>query len=78
VDREEGRATVELTGVLREFRRRGLARLAKLTTIRWAVEHGITAMFTGNDTENAAMLALNEELGFEPRILHQDYVKEVG
>lgn len=77
VDREGGRAVVEMTGVLREFRRRGLARLVKLVTIRWAAEHGVTAMFTGNDTENRAMLALNDELGFEPRILHQEYVKEL-
>jgi GNAT superfamily N-acetyltransferase len=77
VDGEGGRAMVEMTGTLREFRRRGLARLAKLATIRWAAEHGITAMYTGNDTENRAMLALNDELGFEPRIVHQDFVKEL-
>lgn len=76
VDRAGGRAAVEMTGTLREFRRRGLARLAKLATIRWAVDHGITAMYTGNDLENPAMLALNEELGFEPRILEREMVKE--
>jgi GNAT superfamily N-acetyltransferase len=77
VDREGARAMVEMTGTLREFRRRGLARLAKLATVRWAAEHGITAMYTGNDIENRAMLALNDELGFEPRIVHQDFVKEL-
>jgi hypothetical protein len=34
-------------------------------------------MYTGNDTENRAMLALNDELGFEPRIVYQDFVKEL-
>lgn len=77
VDREGKRAIVEMTGTLREFRRRGLARLAKLTTIRWAAENGITTIYTGNDTENAAMLALNDELGFEPRVMYQDFVKEL-
>ena len=77
VDREGHRAAIEMTGTLREFRRRGLARLAKLATIRWAAEHGVTAMYTGNDTENRPMLALNEELGFEPSIVYQDFVKEL-
>ena len=77
VDREGRRAAIEMTGTLREFRRRGLARLAKLATIHWAVENGITAMYTGNDTENRPMLALNDELGFEPSIVYQDFVKEL-
>lgn len=77
VDREGGRASVEMTGTLREFRRAGLARLAKLTTIRWAAENGITTVYTGNDTENTAMLALNDELGFEPRVVYLDFVKEL-
>ena len=77
VDRERRRAGIEMTGTLREYRRRGLARLAKLATIHWAVENGITAMYTGNDTENRPMLALNDELGFEPSIVYQDFVKEL-
>ncbi|HYY75913.1 MAG TPA: GNAT family N-acetyltransferase, partial [Gaiellaceae bacterium] len=71
------RAAVEMTGTLREFRRRGLARLAKLATIRWAGENGITAIYTGNDTQNQPMLALNDDLGFEPSIVYQDFVKEL-
>ncbi|HYY75996.1 MAG TPA: GNAT family N-acetyltransferase [Gaiellaceae bacterium] len=77
VDRGRHRAAVEMTGTLREFRRRGLARLAKLATIRWAGENGITAIYAGNDTENQAMLALNGDLGFEPSIVYQDFVKEL-
>jgi GNAT superfamily N-acetyltransferase len=77
VDPVGGRAVVEMTGTLREFRRRGLARLAKLKTIRWARENGITTMYTGNDTDNAAMLALNDELGFRPQVVYQDFVKEL-
>lgn len=77
VDPEGGRATVEMTGTLREFRRRGLARLAKLTTIRWAAENGITTIYTGNDTDNTGMLALNDDLGFRPQVIYQDFVKEL-
>ena len=40
-------------------------------------ERGVTAMFTGNDTENRAMLALNEELGFQPTIVFGSFVKEL-
>jgi GNAT superfamily N-acetyltransferase len=61
-----GRAASDLTGTLAEFRRRGLARLAKLGTIRWARAHGIEWMVTGNDEGNAGMLALNRSLGYEP------------
>lgn len=61
-----GRAASDLTGTLPEFRRRGLARLAKLGTIRWAAESGIERMVTGNDEDNAGMLALNRSLGYKP------------
>lgn len=65
-DLETGKAEHEMTGTLRDYRRRGLARLAKMATIRWAVENGITALLTGNDSTNADMLALNEHLGYRP------------
>jgi GNAT superfamily N-acetyltransferase len=61
-----GRAASDMTGTLPEFRRRGLARLAKLGTIRWAAENGIERMVTGNDEDNAGMLALNRSLGYKP------------
>jgi GNAT superfamily N-acetyltransferase len=60
-----GRAASDMTGTLPEFRRRGLARLAKLGTIRWAAESGIERMVTGNDEDNAGMLALNRSLGYK-------------
>jgi|SRR5215471_11934588 len=66
VDHERGLAGNAMTGTLREHRHRGLARLAKLATVRWAVEHGIRRIATGNDSTNRDMLALNEHLGYEP------------
>ncbi len=68
VDREQGVAVSEMTGTLPEFRGRGLARLAKLATIRWARESGIRELATENDAENAPMLALNRSLGY--RVAH--------
>ena len=62
----ERRAASDMTGTLTRYRRRGLARLAKLACIRWAAASGIEQMVTGNDGENSAMLALNQSLGYRP------------
>ncbi len=69
VDRDAGVAENEMTGTLRSFRLRGLARLAKLASIRAAAQQGIHEIWTGNDAENRGMLALNDELGYRPRIV---------
>ena len=68
-DREGRRAENEMTGTAPEFRRRGLARLAKEATIARAAEAGIRTILTSNDTTNADMLALNEHLGYQPTVL---------
>lgn len=66
VDREGGRGEHELTGTLPDYRGRGLARLAKLAALRWAREAGVLTLLTGNDEENAPMLAINRRLGYRP------------
>jgi GNAT superfamily N-acetyltransferase len=76
VDEPARIAANEMTGTLHEFRRRGLARLAKLATIRWAAEHHIAAMQTGNSHENAAMLALNASLGYRPVQIETHYLRD--
>jgi GNAT superfamily N-acetyltransferase len=63
---DRGLAWNEMTGTAQTFRRRGLARLVKLASIQWASGVGIRAISTGNDEENAGMLALNRELGYRP------------
>jgi GNAT superfamily N-acetyltransferase len=73
VDPAQGRAENEMTGTLRAFRRRGFARLAKLATIRWAAENGVTAILTSNHDENAAMLGLNRSLGYRPFVTSVDF-----
>ena len=62
-DREGARAASEMTGTAPEFHRRGLARLAKESTVADPAEAGIRTIVTSNDTTNADMLALNEHLG---------------
>jgi GNAT superfamily N-acetyltransferase len=67
VNGDAGVAANEMTGTLAEFRGRGLARLAKLGTIRWAKEQGLRTIYTANDEGNAPMLALNRSLGYAVR-----------
>jgi GNAT superfamily N-acetyltransferase len=55
-----------MTGVVRRWRRRGLARWLKLHSIRHALESEASEMRTYNDEANTDMLALNRTLGFVP------------
>jgi mycothiol synthase len=50
-----------------EYRGRGLARGIKLQTLAQAVELGVPLVYTGNDSENAPMLHINEKLGYRGR-----------
>ena len=78
VDYPGNRAATAFTGVLPEFRGRGLARLVKLGVIRHLTERGVTLLVTDNDERNAPMLAVNERLGFRPHGGHYVYVRESG
>lgn len=75
VDSDRRIAEHELTGTARAYRRRGLARLAKLAVLRWAAANDIVRVQTGNDATNAAMLAINDELGFRPFAVEIEWVK---
>ena len=68
------RAVSMFTGTSRDHRGRGLARAVKLASTRWAREHGITQMVTTNDETNAAMLAVNRRLGYEPANRRVEYL----
>ena len=64
--RDRGFAFAEMTGVLRQYRRRGLAIAMKILTIRFARTLGVDRILTFQDAENAAPIALNRSLGFVP------------
>jgi len=53
-----------LTGVVREYRGRGLARALKVVSGEVAREAGRRYLVTNNNARNAAMLAVNDALGF--------------
>ena len=55
----------KFTGVLPEYRGRGVATLMKLLGVRYAQQRGFTEIRTTNDAGNEAMRRLNERLGFE-------------
>lgn len=57
-------AGTDWTGVLREYRSRGIALAVKLLTIEAAIAAGAPAMRTNNDPDNPAMLRVNEKLGY--------------
>ncbi|MFG2588568.1 GNAT family N-acetyltransferase [Streptomyces sp. NPDC048438] len=54
-----------MTGTLRAFRGRGLAKLAKSDSLHRARAAGYTDAYTGNDADNAPMLAVNRWFGYE-------------
>ena len=70
IDPETRRAGNAFTGTMRAHRRRGLGRLVKSATIRWAHQEGIREIVTSNDLTNAPMLALNDDLGY--RVLYYE------
>jgi mycothiol synthase len=53
-----------LTGVLPEYRGRGIATALKLRAMEAAKERGCPVITTGNQQDNAPMLAINRKLGF--------------
>jgi len=66
-----------LTGVLRGYRRRGIALALKLKGIAYAQSHGYKTIKTWNETGNEAMLSINERLGFVKQPAWITYAKEL-
>ena len=57
-----------LTGVLREYRGRGMAYAMKLKVIEFARQNGYDLIKTWNASTNAPMLAVNIKLGFKRQV----------
>jgi GNAT superfamily N-acetyltransferase len=72
VEHARRRAENEWTATLPQLRGRGLARLAKVATIHWAAEQGLTEIVTGNDPDNLPMRELNRRLGYRELFLRRD------
>jgi mycothiol synthase len=60
----EGVGTHAMTGVKRAWRGRGVARALKAAQIAWAKEHGLARLEATNELRNAAMIRVNESLGY--------------
>ncbi|MGW1540322.1 GNAT family N-acetyltransferase [Streptomyces sp. NPDC002309] len=67
-----------MTGTARAFRGRGLAKLAKNASLHRARAAGCTEAFTGNDTGNGPMLAINKWLGYDIRATEVRHVRQLG
>ncbi|MGW7081181.1 GNAT family N-acetyltransferase [Streptomyces sp. NPDC054866] len=67
-----------MTGTARAFRGRGLAKLAKNDSLHRARTVGCTEAFTGNDTGNEPMLAINKWFGYEICATEVRHVRALG
>jgi mycothiol synthase len=67
--------SIDMTGVLRPYRGKGVATLLKLRGIRYAQEHGKPKLWAVNDAVNAVMLGLNAKLGFVREGVNVRYLK---
>ncbi|MGV9579341.1 N-acetyltransferase family protein [Streptomyces sp. NPDC003509] len=67
-----------MTGTRRAFRGRGLAKLAKNTSLHRARAAGYTDAFTGNDADNGPMLAVNRWFGYEICATEVRHVRAIG
>lgn len=65
---------VGLTGVLKAYRRRGIATAMKIYTINFAKQYGAKIIEADNE-ENNPMYQINLRLGFQPKPAYLDYEK---
>lgn len=66
-----------LTGVRRDWRRKGIATALKVRGIEWAIAHNYTKIRTFNASNNEPMLAINIEMGFRRQPALIDFQKDL-
>lgn len=64
VEIEEHHAETEFTVVARDYRGQGLGRAVKAGSILALVDDGVTTFRTGGSADNAASLAVNQDIGY--------------
>lgn len=67
-----------LTATRRDYRRLGLALALKLRAVAYAKANGYREIRTGNESNNRAMLSINERLGFVKQPAWVEYAKDLG
>lgn len=75
LDSADTRVWSGLTGTLREYRGRGLAKAMKTVALHRARERGAVDAYTNNDSANAGMLAVNTWLGYRPHLDQYVYTR---
>ena len=63
-------------GVLKDYRRKGVATALKIKAIEKLIEKGVTEIRTDNE-ENNPMYKINVSLGFEPVPFSLEYMKQI-
>ncbi len=76
-DPEGKRLDTGLTGVIRSYRRKGIATALKVQTILYAQTRGADSIETSNE-EDSPMYTLNLTLGFKPKPAWVDYAREAS
>ncbi len=64
---EQGYVFNEMTGVLREYRRKGIAMGLKVLSIQFAASLGAAVIYTVHAAANSAAIAMNRRLGYTDR-----------
>jgi len=75
---ERGVPSTEFTGTSPQHRGRGIGRALKYETVAQAIELGATRIRTDNDSANAPILHLNEEMGYQPIKAYIELHREIG
>ncbi len=77
-DEEPDLLNQDLTGVIPEYRGKGVAMALKLATVAYARAAGKPRIRTWNDTMNRAMLRINEAMGFVKEPAEVVYIKDLA